>query len=151
MITLLSSSANMITGLLLLASALLISIRIARWKLWHCHTRPDLLVLAAGLQTFSTRLAGLDHRSIHDDCGHQPVSGGRHALQSASPAVAFRVLLVCGLYRPLLATDRPVQSQSQAPEGGAVQPDMIGYLYCADRAPIYSVRHTTQITRCFSY
>lgn len=40
--------ADPVTGLLLMLSAVLILIRTARWKLWHCINRPDLLVLALG-------------------------------------------------------------------------------------------------------
>lgn len=40
--------ADTVTGLLLVSSAILIVIRTARWKLWHCVNRPDLLVLAVG-------------------------------------------------------------------------------------------------------
>jgi uncharacterized protein involved in response to NO len=40
--------ADMVTGLLLVLSAALVLIRTARWKLWHCVNRPDLLVLAIG-------------------------------------------------------------------------------------------------------
>ena len=40
--------ADMVTGLLLVSSAVLIVIRTVRWKLWHCVNRPDLLVLAIG-------------------------------------------------------------------------------------------------------
>jgi uncharacterized protein involved in response to NO len=39
---------SIITGLLLLVSAVLIFIRTLRWRLWHCPERPDLLVLALG-------------------------------------------------------------------------------------------------------
>ena len=35
-------------GLLLLVAGFLIVVRAARWKLWHCRNRPDLLVLALG-------------------------------------------------------------------------------------------------------
>jgi uncharacterized protein involved in response to NO len=35
-------------GLLLIISAVLIVVRAIRWKLWHCGSRPDLLVLALG-------------------------------------------------------------------------------------------------------
>lgn len=35
-------------GLLLLSAAVLIVVRVSRWKLWHCRNRPDLLVLALG-------------------------------------------------------------------------------------------------------
>ncbi len=40
--------ADPATGLLLVLSAILILIRTIRWKLWHCTSRPDLLVLALG-------------------------------------------------------------------------------------------------------
>ncbi|GGY78077.1 NnrS family protein [Marinobacter zhanjiangensis] len=40
--------ADAFTGLVLLMVASLILVRIARWKLWHCPERPDLLMLAAG-------------------------------------------------------------------------------------------------------
>ena len=40
--------ADAVTGLFLVASAVLIVIRTARWKLWHCVKRPDLLALAIG-------------------------------------------------------------------------------------------------------
>ncbi len=40
--------ANPITGLLLVLSAILILVRIVRWKLWHCRSRADLLILATG-------------------------------------------------------------------------------------------------------
>ena len=37
-----------LTGSVLLVCALLITLRVARWKLWHCRQRADLLVLAFG-------------------------------------------------------------------------------------------------------
>jgi len=40
--------ADPATGLLLALSAILILVRTARWKLWHCKNRADLLVLAIG-------------------------------------------------------------------------------------------------------
>lgn len=48
MLLLLLPTPNSLSGALLLASALLITLRIIRWKLWHCPDRPDLLVLATG-------------------------------------------------------------------------------------------------------
>ncbi|MFO8141457.1 MAG: NnrS family protein [Marinobacter sp.] len=48
MLVLLLPAPNSWSGALLLASALLITLRIIRWKLWHCTDRPDLLVLAIG-------------------------------------------------------------------------------------------------------
>ncbi|MFC4259282.1 NnrS family protein [Marinobacter lacisalsi] len=36
------------TALALLSSSVLIALRTARWKLWHCPERPDLLMLAVG-------------------------------------------------------------------------------------------------------
>ncbi|NMT62140.1 NnrS family protein [Marinobacter orientalis] len=40
--------ADPVTGFLLVLAAILILTRTARWKLWHCMKRPDLLVLALG-------------------------------------------------------------------------------------------------------
>lgn len=40
--------ADPATGLLLMFSAILILIRTTRWKLWHCRSRPNLLILAIG-------------------------------------------------------------------------------------------------------
>lgn len=40
--------ADVVTGLVLVLSAVLILTRALRWKLWHCMNRPDLLVLAIG-------------------------------------------------------------------------------------------------------
>lgn len=37
-----------LAGLVLLPAALLIMVRIFRWRLWHCPERPDLLVFSAG-------------------------------------------------------------------------------------------------------
>src|SRR5690554_137920 len=48
MVCILFTATEKLAGLLLLASSLLIAIRVARWKLWHCTDRPDLLVLAIG-------------------------------------------------------------------------------------------------------
>lgn len=43
-----SEVTNRFAGILLLASALLIAVRILRWRVWHCPERPDLLVFATG-------------------------------------------------------------------------------------------------------
>ncbi|MBD3640015.1 MAG: NnrS family protein [Marinobacter sp.] len=43
-----SQITERLAGAVLLPAALLIVVRILRWRLWHCPERPDLLVLAAG-------------------------------------------------------------------------------------------------------
>jgi uncharacterized protein involved in response to NO len=48
MALMLLSGTGFWAGALLLATAVLIVVRVARWKLWYCGDRPDLLVLAAG-------------------------------------------------------------------------------------------------------
>jgi len=48
MVCILFTATEKLAGLLLLAASLLIIVRVARWKLWHCNDRPDLLVLAIG-------------------------------------------------------------------------------------------------------
>lgn len=48
MILMFTPYADPVTGLLLVLSAILILIRTTRWKLWHCGSRPDLLILATG-------------------------------------------------------------------------------------------------------
>lgn len=40
--------ADSLSGLFLVCTSLLILIRALRWKLWHCISRPDLLILAIG-------------------------------------------------------------------------------------------------------
>ncbi|MBB5320010.1 NnrS family protein [Marinobacter oulmenensis] len=37
-----------VAGLTLITAAVLLALRVMRWKLWHCRQRPDLLVLAVG-------------------------------------------------------------------------------------------------------
>jgi uncharacterized protein involved in response to NO len=48
MTLMLFSATEQLAGLLLVSASALVVIRIARWKLWHCSNRPDLLVLALG-------------------------------------------------------------------------------------------------------
>ena len=48
MTLMLFSATEQLAGLLLVSASTLVVIRIARWKLWHCSNRPDLLVLALG-------------------------------------------------------------------------------------------------------
>lgn len=48
MALMLFSTTSALAGLLLLISGVLIAIRVARWKLWHCVQRADLMVLALG-------------------------------------------------------------------------------------------------------
>ncbi|ERP91982.1 hypothetical protein Q666_11460 [Marinobacter sp. ES-1] len=48
MVCILFTATEKLAGLLLLGASLLIIVRVARWKLWHCTDRPDLLVLALG-------------------------------------------------------------------------------------------------------
>ncbi|MFO7527541.1 MAG: NnrS family protein [Marinobacter sp.] len=43
-----SSATDRLAGAVLLCAALLITVRILRWRLWLCPERPDLLVFAAG-------------------------------------------------------------------------------------------------------
>ncbi|RBP33528.1 uncharacterized protein involved in response to NO [Marinobacter pelagius] len=42
------AATERLAGAVLLPAALLVTIRILRWRLWHCPERPDLLVFAAG-------------------------------------------------------------------------------------------------------
>lgn len=42
------SATERLAGAMLLPAAVLIIVRILRWRLWHCPERPDLLVFAAG-------------------------------------------------------------------------------------------------------
>ncbi|MEX1166174.1 MAG: NnrS family protein, partial [Hydrogenophaga sp.] len=37
-----------VAGLLLVAAGIIATVRLMRWRIWHCGTRPDLICLAAG-------------------------------------------------------------------------------------------------------
>ena len=67
MVCILFTATEKLAGLLLLASSLLIAIRVARWKLWHCTDRPDLLVLAIGYLWLA---AGAAVTGVHLVTGH---------------------------------------------------------------------------------
>ncbi len=43
-----------VAGVLLLAAALLTTVRLARWRVWRCRARPDLLCLSAGYAWLAT-------------------------------------------------------------------------------------------------
>ncbi|SFN57271.1 NnrS family protein [Marinobacter pelagius] len=43
-----SAATERLAGAMLLPAAVLVAVRILRWRLWHCPERPDLLVFAAG-------------------------------------------------------------------------------------------------------
>ncbi len=43
-----------VAGVLLLAAALLTTVRLARWRVWRCWARPDLLCLSAGYAWLAT-------------------------------------------------------------------------------------------------
>src|SRR5690554_8086292 len=67
MVCILFTATEKLAGLLLLASSLLIIARVARWKLWHCTDRPDLLVLAIGYLWLA---AGAAVTGVHLVAGH---------------------------------------------------------------------------------
>jgi len=67
MVCILFTATEKLAGLLLLAASLLIIVRVARWKLWHCTDRPDLLVLAIGYLWLA---AGAAVTGVHLITGH---------------------------------------------------------------------------------
>ena len=67
MVCILFTATEILAGLLLLAASLLIIVRVARWKLWHCTDRPDLLVLAIGYLWLA---AGAAVTGVHLATGH---------------------------------------------------------------------------------
>ena len=67
MVCILFTATEKLAGLLLLAASLLIIVRVARWKLWHCTDRPDLLVLAIGYLWLA---AGAAVTGVHLVAGH---------------------------------------------------------------------------------
>ena len=67
MVCILFTATEKLAGLLLLAASLLIIVRVARWKLWHCTDRPDLLVLAIGYLWLA---AGAAVTGVHLVTGH---------------------------------------------------------------------------------
>ncbi|WP_288370738.1 NnrS family protein [uncultured Marinobacter sp.] len=67
MVCILFTATEILAGLLLLAASLLIIVRVARWKLWHCTDRPDLLVLAIGYLWLA---AGAAVTGVHLVAGH---------------------------------------------------------------------------------
>ena len=67
MVCILFTATEILAGLLLLAASLLIIVRVARWKLWHCTDRPDLLVLAIGYLWLA---AGAAVTGVHLVTGH---------------------------------------------------------------------------------
>jgi uncharacterized protein involved in response to NO len=74
-------SANPLTGLLLVLSAILILVRIVRWKLWHCRTRADLLILTTGYLWLAIGAA----------------LAGTHLWQGADPLPALHVITIGAL------------------------------------------------------
>ncbi|WP_303290956.1 NnrS family protein [Marinobacter sp. SS5-14b] len=67
MVCILFTATEKLAGLLLLTASLLIIVRVARWKLWHCTDRPDLLVLAIGYLWLA---AGAAVTGVHLITGH---------------------------------------------------------------------------------
>ena len=67
MVCTLFAATGKLAGLLLLAASLLITARTARWKLWYCTDRPDLLVLAIGYLWLG---AGAAVTGVHLVAGH---------------------------------------------------------------------------------
>ncbi|MGM0953981.1 MAG: NnrS family protein [Pseudomonadota bacterium] len=70
-----------LTGLLLVLSAILILVRIVRWKLWHCRSRADLLILATGYLWLAIGAA----------------LTGIHLLQGADPLPALHIITIGAL------------------------------------------------------
>src|SRR5690554_8152055 len=67
MVCIMFTATEKLAGLLLLAASLLIIVRVARRKLWHCTDRPDLLVLAIGYLWLA---AGAAVTGVHLVAGH---------------------------------------------------------------------------------
>ncbi len=64
-----SQITERLAGAVLLTAALLIVVRVLRWRLWHCPERPDLLVFAAGYLWLA---AGASATGIHFLAGIPP-------------------------------------------------------------------------------
>lgn len=59
--------AAVLSGIALIGSAILILVRLLRWRLWLCHGRPDLLGLSAGYAWLAVGLAFLGWRLMGQD------------------------------------------------------------------------------------
>jgi uncharacterized protein involved in response to NO len=64
-------------GALLIVAGALTAVRLARWRMWHCRRRPDLLVLALG---YGWLAAGLVLTGVAFSTPRVPVTAALHAI-----------------------------------------------------------------------